>query len=182
MDEKIREMVEADMSRCEQAQYQARGSQELYEELIARYSTFYSNFKAEIPTSNKVAFRDHPADYRKELMSIKSKLEALLLAGFRFEIPCKDEKVPIVQIENRNENRVTVNVTFDMVREQVEDMSALSHEQIQEVLLKISELEKIINSNKKRNEKWKHASKILLWIADKGVDVGIAMLPLLLKI
>lgn len=32
------------------------------------------------------------------------------------------------------------------------------------------------------NKKWENAKGIVKWIADKGVDVGIALLPLLMQI
>jgi len=177
----IIDMVKADIIRCEQAQSNKEGSQKLYSNLIARYSTFYPNFKDEIPTGSKIAVTGG-FDYRWELSSIKSKLETLLAAGYSFKIPAKSSDKPLVHIDNRNENHISVNVTFDMVRQQVEEMSALSQSQIDEVLSKIKELEEIVNSKDKKSAKWEKAKKVLLWIADKGVDVGIAMLPLILKI
>ena len=46
----------------------------------------------------------------------------------------------------------------------------------------IDELEEIVKSSERRSKKWENAKKIIKWIADKGVDVGIALLPLLLQI
>ena len=33
-----------------------------------------------------------------------------------------------------------------------------------------------------KSKKWSKAKEIIKWIADKGVDVGIALLPLVLQI
>ena len=71
----------------------------------------------------------------------------------------------MVQITNTNKNKVDVNISFSDVRKEIENMSALPDAEIEEILYKINELEKIVK-----------------WIADKGVDVGIALLPLLLQI
>ena len=49
-------------------------------------------------------------------------------------------------------------------------------------MTKISELERIINSSDRKTKKWENAKGIIKWIADKGVDVGIALLPLLLQL
>jgi len=49
-------------------------------------------------------------------------------------------------------------------------------------LIKINELEKIVKSPDRKSKKWENAKGIVKWIADKGVDVGIALLPLLLQI
>lgn len=92
------------------------------------------------------------------------------------------QNVPMVQINNSNENTVSLSVTFDNVREQIENMSALSAEDISDVLKKIDEIEDIIKSKDKKYQKWDKLKSIIKWIADKGVDVGIALLPLLLQI
>jgi len=76
----------------------------------------------------------------------------------------------------------SVDITFDSVKSQIENMGALTQPEIDEVINKISQLENIVNSSTKRTQKWESAKGIIRWIADKGVDVGIALLPLLLQI
>ena len=61
-------------------------------------------------------------------------------------------------------------------------MSALPDVEIREILSRIDELEAIVKSSERRSKKWENAKEIIKWIADKGVDVGIALLPLLLQI
>lgn len=61
-------------------------------------------------------------------------------------------------------------------------MSALPDSEIEEILNKMNELEKIIKSSDRKSKKWENAKGVIKWIADKGVDVGIALLPLLLQI
>ena len=53
---------------------------------------------------------------------------------------------------------------------------------LEEIHKRINELEKIVNSKESNSTKWSKAKDIIKWVADKGVDVGIALLPLLLKI
>lgn len=181
----ILEMVNKDIMRCEEAQKQKEGSERLYQEFIAKYSTFYPKFKSEIPTGGKITAEGSEFDYRKELSSIKVKLETLLAAGFEFELPISEtESSPYinVQLDNRNEVNMTINITFNEVRDQIKNMSALSDEQAHEIMLKIDELEAIIKSSERKTTKWSRAKEILKWVADKGVDVGIALLPLFLKI
>ena len=50
------------------------------------------------------------------------------------------------------------------------------------MLEKIDELETIVGANERKTKKWERAKEIIKWIADKSVDVGIAMLPLIMKI
>ena len=84
-------------------------------------------------------------------------------------------------INNANSVDVSVNVSFSDVRQQVENMTALKEEEIQEILQKIDELEQIANSNERKTKKWKGLNGVLKWIADKSVDVGIALLPLVIE-
>ena len=61
-------------------------------------------------------------------------------------------------------------------------MTALPDPEVEEILSKIDELEKIIQSSDRKTKKWENAKGIVKWIADKGVDVGMTLLPLLLQI
>lgn len=88
----------------------------------------------------------------------------------------------IVNITNSNENNNTISVTFDSVREKVNGMTSLPDEDIEEIQKRISELEEIVNSKDSKSKKWSKAKEVIKWVADKGVDVGIALLPLILKI
>ena len=53
--------------------------------------------------------------------------------------------------------------------------------EIEEIQNKINAIEEIVNSKDSKSKKWSKAKEIVKWIADKGVDVGITLLPLLLK-
>ena len=70
---------------------------------------------------------------------------------------------------------------FSNVRKESEDISVLPDTEIDEILSKINILEKTGESSDRKSKKWDKAKDIVKWIADKGVDVGIALLPLLLK-
>ena len=88
----------------------------------------------------------------------------------------------VVQVMNNNENRIDVDISFHSVREKIQGMSALPEAEIDEILHKIDEIEDIVHSPDRKAKKWDNAKNIIKWIADKGVDVGIALLPLLLQI
>lgn len=88
----------------------------------------------------------------------------------------------MIQNTNNNENHNTISVTFESVRDAVGNMTSLPDEDIEEIKNKIDEIEAIVNSKESKSKKWSRAKEIVKWIADKGVDVGIALLPLILKI
>ena len=61
-------------------------------------------------------------------------------------------------------------------------MPALSTAETEEILQKIDELQTIIHSGDSKKSKWAKIKPFLTWLADKSVDVGITLLPLILKI
>ena len=79
-------------------------------------------------------------------------------------------------------NYVTVNVNFAQIRQEVKNMPSVLPEEQEEILDKIDKLEKIVHSKDSKEKKWDQTKAIIKWMADKGVDVGIAILPLLLQI
>ena len=89
-----------------------------------------------------------------------------------------------VTVNNTNTNNVAVDIhiSFSDAREKIENMSALREDEILEIVTKIDELEQIINSTDRKTQKWEKTKEIIKWLADKSVDVGLALLPLILKI
>lgn len=79
-------------------------------------------------------------------------------------------------------NTVNISISFEEARKQVEDMSSLTDEQTQEVLERIDEIERVINTDASKKSKWEKIKPVLIWLADKSYDLGKTILPLLLKI
>lgn len=115
------------------------------------------------------------------LKLMKAKLEGYA-AGF--------EKVHVgtrmpsnnVNVSVHNANEVTLTVTFEETRQKIDNMTSLTEEETSEILNRLSILEEIINSGERKKSKWEKAKPILTWLAEKSFDVGMAILPLLLKI
>ena len=116
------------------------------------------------------------------LNQMKPKLEAYALGWnvSKNSSPSRSTATPNVNVTVNNE--ININITFEQAREKVQDMTSLTDEQTQEILDKITELEEIINSKDKKKTKWEKAKSVLVWLADKSFDVGMILLPLLLKI
>ena len=116
------------------------------------------------------------------LNQMKPKLEAYALGwnASKKSSPSRAAATPNVNVTVNNE--ININITFEQAREKVQDMTSLTDEQTQEILDKITELEKIISSKDKKKTKWEKAKSILVWLADKSFDVGMTLLPLLLKL
>ena len=76
---------------------------------------------------------------------------------------------------------VNVTVTFEQVREKIEDMTALNREQTNEAIEKVNELEAISRENISRKSKWEKVKPIIAFAMDKGADLGIAILTLIVQ-
>lgn len=75
----------------------------------------------------------------------------------------------------------TINISFEDAKHQIEEMSGLSDVETRDTLSKIDEIQVIANSGDSKKTRWQKLSPILKWVADKSVDVGIVLLPLLMK-
>lgn len=128
---------------------------------------------------------DHPAlplaSLTNNLNLMKSKLEGYALG---LEKPTQKSYSPSnsVNVNVSNTNEVNITVSFEQVRQQIEDMTSLTEKETKDILTRLSELEEIINGKENKKTKWEKAKFVLVWLADKSFDVGMALLPLLLKI
>ena len=65
--------------------------------------------------------------------------------------------------------------------EKIEDMTALSREQTDEILERINELEEIAKENSSRKTKWEKVKPIIAFALDKGADVAVSILSLVVQ-
>lgn len=158
---------------------------QLYKDVTARYHPYVPKLSDGLyDYVQAYAFYDDVSGESlfHNLKQVYNKLLAFKALGYPSLIESIPQSVPMVQITNTNENKVDINISFNDVRREIENMSALPETEIEEVLSKINELENIVKSSDRKSKKWENAKGIVKWIADKGVDVGIALLPLLLQI
>ena len=120
-----------------------------------------------------------PDSVQENLKMMKAKLETYKYQMNAVQLP--KPEVSNSQVVNVT-NSVNVNVTFEQVRKEVEEMTSLTNKDTEEILEKISEIEGVVKSKDSKKSKWEKVKPVLTWLADKSCDVGIALLPLLLKI
>lgn len=80
---------------------------------------------------------------------------------------------------NTNTNFVTNNVNFNNAVQDIKNNTSLTEGQTKEALQKLEELKTIYENKDNKKTKWTKVKPIMLWLADKSVDVGIAFLPLI---
>jgi len=151
----------------------------LHKELDSKYQSCFDNWGDGMYgyiSNSGFHYEMISAKHNVEIML--GKIKALLAQGSSFT------KNSGVNINSHLSNSVDINIsiTFDSAREKIENMTALSETQIKEIIDKIDDIQKIVESTESKHKKWNRLRDIIKWIADKGVDVGIALLPLLLKI
>ena len=169
-------IVDEDIERCK---YSIENSGKadlryLYHSLLSKYSPVIADFNGHFYS---LLYDESGEDTRKNIRIIEEKLILFKAMGYENLEHTSEHSLVVNNTINNN-----LDITFDSVKSQIENMGALTQAEIDEVIYKISELEKIVNSSDKRTQKWENAKGIIRWIADKGVDVGIALLPLLLQI
>ena len=178
------DMVEQDLHRTEMALSSHNGVLDLLSELLGKYSKVSSNFpKIDM---NSLLYRMHPEMPSQHLRMIQGFLSAYQLndcEDYKFD-ETRDGGINVItNISNSNENKNSISVhTFAEVKNEIESMTSLTESEIEEILAKVSELEEIVNSNDRKSKKWETAKSIIKWMAEKGVDIGLTLLPLLLQI
>lgn len=126
---------------------------------------------------------------KHNLLNMKSKLEGYLQTFTLIPMPTSktinyynNNNTNNNKNENTNTNINKQNIDFKQIEENINNMESLTDQETKEALEKLKELETIYNSKENRKQKWEKAKKILLWVADKSVDVAIAYFPIIMNI
>lgn len=160
--------------------------QQLYQEITAKYHTCIAKLGYGLYNYNFASeFYDEVSG--ESLIHNLRQIYNRILTYKKLGYPGLQEKAnssptTVIQVTNNNENHMDVDISFHSVREKIQGMSALPETEIDEILRKIDEIESIVHSSDRKAKKWENVKNVIKWIADKGVDVGITLLPLLLQI
>ena len=106
------------------------------------------------------------------------------LQGYLCYFPTKAvEAVPqnnfSVNVSNINE--INIMLSFEQAKQQIEDMPGLTDADTEEIKSKIDDLENIYKESISKKKKWEKVKPILSFAIDKGADVAIAIMSLLLQ-
>ncbi len=177
------EMICSDIQRIEKAKALSTSELlKLHREIDGRYQACIKNWYNGLWGANSQktglfynVIENNPDELIENLQMMKAKLET-----FRFQMNAAAiPELPSTQV-NVTTN-VNVNLTFEEARAKVEDMMALSREQTDEIIEKINELEKISKEKTSKKTKWDKIKPILSFALDKGADVAIAFLTLVVQ-
>ena len=183
-------MIDEDIRRCEtflnpENKYDEQNARQFHIELTAKYSSYIDNIGSDMYECYRDGKSFDTDALSKEsllhnLFVLKNKLISFKNYGYRN----RGLRERGINIENNltATQTQTINITFEAVKRQIEDMTGLSDSETQETLDKVDEIKSIVEANGTKKSKWQKIKPILAWLADKSVDVGCALLPLILKI
>ena len=177
------DMVRSDIQRIDTTieQKDASANWRLFQELDGRYQACIREWYRGMWESNREgtmvyfpSLKKCPENVVDNLRIIKAKLET-----YQFQINAVSLPVPTTQV-NVTTN-VNLSLSFDEARQKIEDMTALNQQQTDEVIEKIDELEAISKEDIPRKKKWEKVKPILAFALDKGADIAIAIMTLVLQ-
>ncbi len=120
------------------------------------------------------------------LKSFKAKLEGFL-CDFHFDSlndssnNSSNASINNINVNIENSNVLTVSITFEEAKKKIDDMPGLTDAEAEEIKSKIDELEKISKENINKKKKWEKVKPIISFIIDKGADVAIMIMGLILQ-
>lgn len=177
------DMVCSDIKRIEESgNLSSEEKFKLHRELDGRYQAcvkdWYKGFWGADKDATRVYYNrlhDSPSSIQENLEMMKAKLETYQYGMNAISLP-EPASTNIAVYNNLN-----ISLSFAEAKQKIEDMTALNREQTDEILAKIDELEKISQENISRKSKWEKIKPIISFALDKGADVAIAILSLVLQ-
>ena len=180
--EELKNQIDEDIKLCEEAiDGKAQSLYKVYSSLKSKYIGLIDDFDkglTDYPGTTLSLMNNIAGDGISKILSRLKVFKANNYSNFKKENNVVSS-YPNINITNSNENNVNFNFDFDTVIESIKNNESLDDDSIAEIVEKINELKEIQQSNDSKKSNWNKVKKIILWLADKGVDVAIQLLPLL---
>lgn len=116
---------------------------------------------------------------KHNLLLMKAKLQ-----GYICDFPVKSESTSPqnnVNISVPITNEININISFEEAKQKIEDMTGLTEADTEEIKSKIDDLENISKETISKKKKWEKVKPILAFALDKGADVAIAFMALIMQ-
>lgn len=118
---------------------------------------------------------------------MKNKLESYLTDlphKYFQEVNSNFKNITCTKVYNKviNNANTMVSINFENIRQEIINNEMLNSVQTNDCLKKIDEVEKIFKSSDDRKNKWEKLRRIIIWLADKSVDVAVSLLPIIYKV
>lgn len=133
---------------------------ELFRRVDGRYQACIKNWYYGMAYANsdctnlRVAnLMTRPNMVTQNLILAKAKLET-----YQYKMNAVSPAEPTTQVNVTNTNTIGLNLTFDEAREDVKNMTSLTDADTDEILKRLEELEKVVNSGESKNPSGKKQS------------------------
>lgn len=177
------DMVCSDIKRVEESDsLSSEDRLKLHRELDGRYQACIKDWYNSLWCADSVNSIIYYNQLRRSTQSVQENLAIMKakLETYRYQMNAILSPEPPSTNVTVN-NTVNISLSFEETRQKIEDMTALNREQTDEILTKIDELEKISKENISRKSKWEKVKPIISFALDKGADVAIAILSLIMQ-
>lgn len=181
-------IVEEDILRAEKAiedKLPIESIEKINKEFDVRYSNKIKDWKAE---GTIYLYTDNLTNndwYEHRITILKNyliRIKEFFKTGWNAEANVKIQKSgTTINIENNNINVNENNQNIFLTIKQKIENACLNEKLEEDALKKIAELEKLINSNETKNNKWKKAKNIFKWAIEQGIQIASIILPLIDK-
>ena len=116
---------------------------------------------------------------KHNLNNMKNKIEGYLQDYRLLPIaPLSSPEIKFIN-NNTNNNEIKVGIDFTKLINKINDMESLTEIETNEAIEKVKEIEQIYKSKDSKKKKWEKIKNILIWLADKSVDLAIVYLPII---
>lgn len=160
----------------------SKKAKNLQTEIIAVYEPEIDGLKVNLDNYDvSHLYSNNPVDYVGDAKLLKAKLQNYklnLASGLYKPFQSAEGAVTVTQHVNQDVN-ATLVVTFEQVIHNIQQLpdSVLSDEEKEVLSGKIA----AISAEKDKEKRWGKVCSALKWIAEKGIQVGIAALPYIAK-
>ena len=184
MEEKL-QMLESYIDKLETAVFQNDNAKAktLQKEIIAVYESEIASLRSQLDSQDVSHLLQNASsvDYIGDAKLLQKKLQNYrlnLVTGIYKPFQSSDGAVTVTQHVNQDVS-ATVVVTFEQTIHNIQELpeSVLSDEEKEMLSGKLAS----ISAEKDKEKRWEKISSALKWIAEKGIQVGIAALPYITK-
>ena len=181
MEEKIK-FVDEYISKLQKAinSKDIKSAKRLQDEVVAIFESEIDNIRGSLDNYSYTHFDGSPVDFLSDAEILKGKLvnyKLNLQSGICFSKNNKGGVNITQQVTQQVQN--DIRLSFEQTFSQIQEMPSnnLSDEEKDILCGKLSAIE----MSKNQKSRWEKARDALKWIAEKGVEVGIAVLPYIAK-